>query len=130
MNVDEQTFLIKSVECLEGAGSEYANGRYNNCANRCYYACFQAAVYALASAGIRPTMQWGHGFVQAQFIGELINRQKRYPTDVRDVLERTYALRETADYEVGHVSNTQASRALRRARTFVTAIQVRGAERS
>ena len=34
-------FLAKAEESLAGAESEYANGRYNNCANRCYYACFQ-----------------------------------------------------------------------------------------
>jgi hypothetical protein len=29
-------FLAKAEESLAGADSEFANGRYNNCANRCY----------------------------------------------------------------------------------------------
>ena len=37
-------YLRKAEESLEGANSEFVNGRYNNAVNRCYYACFQAAV--------------------------------------------------------------------------------------
>ena len=70
MTMDEQGFFLKAIECLEGAASEYTNGRYNNCANRCYYATFQAAVFALRKAGIAPSSdQWGHEFVPAQFEG-------------------------------------------------------------
>ena len=46
--------LIKARESLAGARSEYEQSRYNNVANRAYYACFQAAVAALNDAGIRP----------------------------------------------------------------------------
>jgi uncharacterized protein (UPF0332 family) len=73
-------YLAKAQESLAGAESEFANGRYNNCANRSYYACFQAAIAALLHAGIQPRSpqgQWGHDFVQAELIGQLINRQKR-----------------------------------------------------
>jgi uncharacterized protein (UPF0332 family) len=45
-------YLIKAEETLRGAESEFAQGRYNNAANRCYYACFQAAVAALHHANI------------------------------------------------------------------------------
>jgi hypothetical protein len=37
---EEQGFLLKAEESLAAAASELANGRYNSCANRCYYACF------------------------------------------------------------------------------------------
>ena len=43
---DVEIYLAKALESLEGAESELANRRYNNCANRCYYASFQAAVAA------------------------------------------------------------------------------------
>jgi uncharacterized protein (UPF0332 family) len=46
-------YLMKAEECLAGAASELVNQRYNNCANRSYYAAFQAAVSALIQAGIR-----------------------------------------------------------------------------
>jgi len=40
-------YLDTALESLDGAASEYTNRRYNNCANYCYYASFQGAVYAL-----------------------------------------------------------------------------------
>jgi hypothetical protein len=69
-------FLGKAEENLAAAESEFANRRYNSTPNRCYYACFQAAVYALLKEGIRPPNRpevWGDDFVQAQFNGLLIH---------------------------------------------------------
>jgi hypothetical protein len=62
-------FLEKALESLAGAESEAVNGRYNNSANRSYYACFQAAIAALMQARVRPPGggDWGHGYVAAQF---------------------------------------------------------------
>lgn len=119
-------FLDKAQESLDGAESEFANRRYNNAANRCYYACFQAAVHALRRAGIQPPGrkdQWGHDFVQAQFIGELINRRKLYPGDLRQTLLQNYRLREVADYETDHVSEVRAARAVRRTAEFVGTVR-------
>lgn len=126
-------YLAKAIESLQGAESEYANGRYHNCANWCYYACFQAAVHALDAAGIsaggsRGT--WSHEAVQSSFVRELINQRKRYPADLRDVLTRTYTLRQAADYTLQWVSDIQALRALRRARMFVMAIRGDGGTRA
>jgi uncharacterized protein (UPF0332 family) len=47
-------YLSKANESLAGATSELVNGRYNNTANRAYYAVFQAAIAALMQAGIAP----------------------------------------------------------------------------
>ena len=44
---DAEDFLKKSQECLTGAENEFAGRRFNNCANRSYYACFHAALAAL-----------------------------------------------------------------------------------
>ncbi|MBI2939489.1 MAG: HEPN domain-containing protein [Chloroflexi bacterium] len=121
-------FLAKAEESLAGAESEFANGRHNNCANRCYYACFQAAICALLGAGIRPHgthAQWGHDFVQAAFVGQLINRRKLYPENLRDVLVRSFALRQAGDYGRVFVTDTQVLRILRRAREFLAAAQER-----
>jgi uncharacterized protein (UPF0332 family) len=120
-----QTYFQKARESLAGAESEYVNRRYNNCANRSYYACFQAAVYALSQAGIRPRgtrAQWGHDFVQAEFIGQLIHRRKVYPTSLREALIRTFVLRQAADYGQESVGETQVYRVLQRASEFVEAI--------
>jgi uncharacterized protein (UPF0332 family) len=119
-------YLTKAIESLLTAESEFANGRYNSCANRSYYACFQAAIAAILKEGIRPAGQWNHPFVQAQFVGVLINQRKRYESELRRVLADNQSLRDKADYRPEFVTATQASRALRRTRLFVTAIRQRG----
>lgn len=123
-----EIYLEKAEENLAAAESEFANRRYNTCAARCYYACFLAAVYALEQAGIRPPSrsgQWSHEFVQAQFSGVLINRRKLFAATLRSTLAETYLLRETADYQLEHVSESRARRALRRTDEFMTAIRQR-----
>jgi uncharacterized protein (UPF0332 family) len=119
-------YLTKAYESLLTAESEFANGRYNSCANRSYYACFQAAIAAILNEGIRPVGQWNHQYVQAQFVGTLINKRKRYESELRRVLADNQSLRDKADYRPEFVTATQASRALRRTRQFVTAIRQRG----
>jgi uncharacterized protein (UPF0332 family) len=123
-----EAFMAKAAENLASAESEFANGRFNACANRCYYASFQAAIGALLGAGVHPTNargEWGHEYVQAQFALQLINRRKLYPAALRDVLMRLLATRQVADYRTDSVSAVQAERALRRAREFVQAILTR-----
>ena len=122
----DQVFLAKAEESLAGAESEYVSGRYNNCANRCYYVCFQAAICALGRAGVRPSgdrAQWSHAFVQAHFAGQLVHRRKLYPATLRDVLNDNLVVRRRADYELQQVSPTQATRALRRTRELLGAIR-------
>jgi uncharacterized protein (UPF0332 family) len=126
-------YLTKAEESLRGAESEFAQGRHNNAANRCYYVCFQAAVVALHHAGLAPRggrTEWGHAFVQAEFVGRLIHRRRLYPTSLRQVLARNLTLRHTADYASDLVTQTQVARALQRAQDFLTAIreQVRAHE--
>jgi len=129
METEIVAFVAKAEESLTTAESEFVNGRYNSCANRAYYACFQAAVAALLRAGIRardPRGQWGHDFVQAQFAGELVGRRHRYPAELRTTLDRLFGLRQTADYRPDPVTETEANRAVRRARAFVQAIRQEG----
>ena len=126
MQQDTAIYLTKAMESLLTAESESINGRYNSCANRCYYACFQAAIAALLREGISPRGQWNHEFVQAQFVGVLINQRKRYDPELRRVLSDNQSLREKADYRPELVTATQASRALRRSRLFVAAVRQRG----
>lgn len=119
-------FLTKAEESLLGAESEFTQGRDNNSANRCYYACFQAAIAALQHAGIGPhggQSAWGHAFVQAEFVGRLINQRKRYPERLRQVLARHLTLRHTADYASDTVTRLQAARALQRTQDFLAAIR-------
>ncbi len=125
----EDVYLSKAEESLAGAVSEFANSRYNNCANRCYYGCFQAAVFALHNPGLGPSGEratWSHEQIQAIFSRELIGRRKVYMSELRDVLPRLYLLREAADYKQDLVSEIQAARGLQRARGFLQAIRKRG----
>src|SRR3954462_13046113 len=94
MEQDITIYLAKADESLRTAESEYANGRYNSCANRCYYACFQSAIAALLAEGIRARGQWSHEFVQGQFVGVLINQRHLYDSELRRVLsDNGYALK-------------------------------------
>ena len=130
MDDDVAIYLAKATESLLTAESEFVNGRYNSCANRCYYACFQAAVAALLKDGIRAGGdQWAHTFVQAQFSGQLINRRHRYPSTLRSVLADLQLLRQRADYRTDLITQTEANRGLRRCREFVEAIRRGGRAR-
>jgi uncharacterized protein (UPF0332 family) len=123
---EAQTYLTKAVESLTSAQIDFAAARYNSCANRAYYACFQAAIAALLAVGIRPASprgEWSHEFVQSQFNGLLISRRKLYRAALRRVLRDTMAVREKADYTPASVSARVANRVLQTAQDFVRAIQ-------
>jgi uncharacterized protein (UPF0332 family) len=125
---DASIFLAKAEASLAGAESELLQGRFDNCANRSYYACFQAAIAALITAGIRPPSRdgrWGHDFVQARLAGDLVNRRKLYSGGQREAMERLYVVRQLADYKSVHVSEVQAQRVIRKARSFVGEVQAR-----
>jgi uncharacterized protein (UPF0332 family) len=94
MEQDITIYLAKAAESLQTAESEFANGRYNSCANRCYYACFQVAIAALLAEGIRARGQWSHAFVQGQFVGVFINQRHLYDTQLRRVLSDNQQVRE------------------------------------
>jgi len=126
MKQDITIYLVKAHESLLTAESACANGRYNSCANRCYYGCFQAAIAALLREGIRPRGQWNHEFVHGQFVGVLRNQRHLYDTPLRLVLSDNQRRRDTADYRAELVTAPHASRALRRSRTCVAAIRQRG----
>lgn len=77
-------------------------------------------MFALTRYGIaRVGRRWTHEAVQAQFVGQLINRRKLYPAELRSTLALTQNLRETADYRETQVSQRDAGRCLRVARQFV-----------
>jgi uncharacterized protein (UPF0332 family) len=127
------TFLMKAQESVTGARAEFEAGRFNNSANRSYYAVFQAGIHALISEGVRLPgggSEWSHPFVDAQFSGLLVNRRHRYETSLRNVIGDNRKLREDADYTTGSVSQVRASRALQRAERFVGAVLQRQEEQA
>jgi uncharacterized protein (UPF0332 family) len=125
------TFLDKARESLNGARVEFDGGRYNNSANRSYYAVFQAGIHALQLEGVRLPAggtDWGHPFVDSQFSGLLVNRRHRYEASLRNVIGDNRKLREDADYTTEGVSQVRAARALQRAERFVGAVLRRDRE--
>ena len=127
------TFLDKASESAIGARVEYEGGRYNNAANRCYYAVFQAAIHALLMEGVRLPgggTEWSHASMDAQFTGLLVNRRHRYETSLRDVIPDNRKLREDADYTTRGVRDIRALRAVQRTERFVAAVVRRHEEQS
>jgi uncharacterized protein (UPF0332 family) len=121
---DAAQYVAKAMESFAGASSEFSNGRFNNSANRSYYACFQFAIAALMQAGIRPQKRadrWPHSFVISQFVGKLIHKRHQFPHELRRELGEIQAVRQVADYKPEAVSEIEAYRTLRRARIFVDA---------
>lgn len=124
LQAEARAFLAKATQNLEAAESDYAVGRYDACANRAYYSCFQAAIAALLVEGIRPPgrpERWGHDFVQAQFAGVLVGQ--RYAAGLRTTLPGNRLIRDKGDYTRAPVAHQEASRALRQARVFVAAVE-------
>lgn len=121
-------YLTKAHENLASAEAELLARRYNSCARSAYYACFHAAVAALIHAGFvapEPLRGWGHGWVQANFVGQLIQRRKLYAASLRRTLLDLLELRHTADYSVVGVSQRDIQRAVRDAQVFVQAVAIR-----
>lgn len=125
--VDEgRIYIEKALESLASARADFAARRFNSCANRSYFACFQAAVAALVAASIRPADpkgEWSHEFVQSQFNGRLVNRRQLYPSSLRRVLRDTIEVRDKADYTPSSVSERVARRVLQEAEDFIRAIE-------
>ena len=83
---------------------------------------FQAAQLALEHAGFR-RVSWSHSGLQATFTTELIHRRKKYPAALRGYLSSGLGVRQVADYGRSGVSQKVAQRQVRRASTFVAAVE-------
>jgi uncharacterized protein (UPF0332 family) len=118
-------YLAKAQENLASTENDLVHDRYNSCARSAYYACFHAASAALIHAGdvgATPERLWGHDRVQAYFVGQLIQRRKRYPARMRRTLTDLLAICHKAHYRAVSVSQREAQQTVRRAQTFVRTI--------
>jgi uncharacterized protein (UPF0332 family) len=123
---EAQAYMDKAVENLASCESELDFGRRNSCARSAYYACFQAAIAALLNANVvsaQSGRRWSHDHVQSRFVGELINREKKYPASLRSTLPDLLAIRHKADYEVEGINDRVAQQVVRRAQFFVQAVR-------
>ena len=122
---DAGVFLDKARESLESAEDDFAKQRYNVCARNAYYAAFQAAVAALLIEGIRPSGQWSHDFVRAEFAGRLIYRRKVYDSSYRAVLMEAAEKRVDADYTTRSLRERDVNKMMREIRGLVAAVEAR-----
>jgi uncharacterized protein (UPF0332 family) len=99
-------------------------GVYNACANRAYYAAFQAAIAALAAHGSAKGKN-DHKWVQSEFNRRLIKGQKIYPSKLKTYLFDMQPIRNIADYSKDDVSKEVARKQLSQATEMVHAIERR-----
>ena len=114
--------LAKAQESLKAAENCLALGLVNSCASRCYYAMFQSAVVALATAGFHRET-WSHAALQATFTTQLIHRRKLYPPSLAQYLSRTLFWRNIADYADTDISQRRARQLCAWAQAFVSAVE-------
>lgn len=116
---DAARYLAKARESLASAEADFGAGRYNSCANRSYYAAFQAAVAVLITHGIgRRGRSWDHKHVIAEFSGRLV-RRKVVQGELKGYLRELLEARLVADYRDVGVSARPTRRGLERARGVV-----------
>ncbi|QTA91467.1 HEPN domain-containing protein [Desulfonema magnum] len=95
--------------------------RYNACANRAYFAAFQAAIAALLDQGAKRG-NFDHKWVQAEFSRKLIKRRKIYPGRLSSHLMKMQGVRNRADYSDKGVSKSEASQQIKKAQDMLTFI--------
>jgi len=103
--------LDKAKENLKIAQLSFDRECYNACANRAYFASFQAAVAALAHNGIQSDKN-EHAWVQSEFNLQLIKRKKVYHSKLRTYLLDMQDIRNKADYSEKNISKRIACKQL------------------
>lgn len=127
--VKHDGYLAKAKASLRGADSELTQERFDNTANRAYYACFQAAVAALIASRVAVQTEAGgvisHHAVHSSFSGLLVYRRKLYPPHLRNMLQELLRDRIIADYHDTPISSARAARVVRQCQSFVREIDAR-----
>jgi uncharacterized protein (UPF0332 family) len=117
-------YWTKAQENLASAELLLANGRYNACANRAYYAALQASIVALLNEGYT-VEKIDHALAQGDFVGKLIHRKKIYPQQIASYLDSLRQAREDADYKLKMISEVRARRQVTHAVEFLHLIRQR-----
>jgi len=117
----KQEFLSKAKENVKIAHISFERECYNACANRAYFAAFQAAIAALADKGIQNRKN-DHAWVQSEFNRRLIKNRKVYPDKMKTYLLNMQDVRNHADYSVEKIGKKLAGRQLGRADEMIMSI--------
>ncbi len=121
--MDHQIGMEKARENLASAQLCFDQGYFNACANRLYYAMFQAAIAVLAQAGLLPAGgRVSHDWLQANFSSHFIHRRKLFSAKLKSYLPEAYRVRALADYEAISVSKNIAANELKKAKEFVAVV--------
>ncbi|MEK7728530.1 MAG: HEPN domain-containing protein [candidate division KSB1 bacterium] len=120
----EPDFLSKARDTLLAAQILLEKELYDSCANRAYYAAFQAALAAIASVGIKAEKS-EHKWVQATFNSELLHKRKLFDSRFKTYLLDLQRIRNRADYTNEKIGFKIASRQLSKAKAFVEIITLR-----
>jgi len=113
--------LARAKEFLQGADYAVQNNCFNVGAICSYAALFWAARAALAYEGFnQPT--WEHGELQSKFRDELIKNKGRYPRNFGAWLVNAFALRNSAQYQLGHPKVKEVRRMAYHAKEFIRKI--------
>ena len=123
MPSDRDEFFAKAQEGLLAAEAALEAGWHTVCARTAYFAAYHAAIAALLHEGITDRKgSWGHDFVQAAFVEQLIVRRKVYAAPLRSILREGMDLRHRADYRPLPVTRREALTLMRHARDLVAAV--------
>ena len=120
--MDCQIYLAKARNSLRTAQNAYAQGGFDSCASRAYFAVFQAEIAALIKLTEFRLVQWRHGRVQAEFNRRLILARKLFPASLRSVHYDLVGVRHTVDYSDQMISTRAADQCLRKAAEMLTNI--------
>lgn len=108
-------FLEHAVDALDDAQFLHQNGRVLAQANRAYYAIFYCVCALLLTEGITTKKHEG---ARVKF-HELFIKTGRFSREAGKILERNFAARQSADYDMeAFLSDEEAKLLLDDARTF------------
>lgn len=99
-----QVYLAKAKNSLRTAQSTYAQGDFDSCASRAYFAVLQAEIAALLKLTEFRPEQWRHDRVQEEFNRRLIQARKVFPASLRSIHNDLIGRRRLADYTDQHTS--------------------------
>jgi len=106
--------FLKSAELL------LADGDFDSCVSRCYYAMFFMAEATLLTKGFRASSHKG----VISLFGEQFIKSKLLREEIGKVLRRAYDSRQKGDYTTGFiVSEREAKETLAKAKDFVAEIE-------
>src|SRR3989442_13125861 len=83
--MDWQAYLAKARNNLHTAPHAYAQGDYDSCASRAYFAVFHGEMAALIKLTAFRQDRWGHDRGQEEFNRRLIRARKSLPAALRSI---------------------------------------------